>query len=359
MLPPVFEPIDTLMQSGIQEGVFPGAVLLVSCKGKVVYHQACGHTDSFSQREITPDTFFDLASLTKPLATTLGVMKLTEAGMIDLDTPIGAVIDAFRSTDKAEITIQQLLNHTSGLPDYRPYYKEVLAESSGDRRAAIRKKLIAEPLTAPVGQQTVYSDLGFMILAWVIETASGRRMDRFVEEEVYLPLGLGDLFFIPLPSISSNKAFAATENCPWRQKVICGEVHDDNAWAAGGVEGHAGLFGTAGAVHRLLAELMAVYAGQKTSAVFTGELVRRFLGRRPEEKRALGFDVPDGQEASCGRYFSENTVGHLGFTGTSFWMDLEKQVIVILLTNRIHPMRDNVKIRKFRPKIHDAVMQAI
>jgi CubicO group peptidase (beta-lactamase class C family) len=151
--------------------------------------------------------------------------------------------------------------------------------------------------------------------------------------------------------------FAATERCPWRGILLEGVVHDDNAYSVGGIEGHAGLFGTAGDVLDLLSELMAVYQGSVSTGVFDVDLTRYFLSLNEQNGRALGFDAPSSKGSSCGRYFSKRTVGHLGFTGTSFWMDLDRAIIVILLTNRIHPSRDNDRIKDFRPKLHDAVMK--
>jgi CubicO group peptidase (beta-lactamase class C family) len=153
--------------------------------------------------------------------------------------------------------------------------------------------------------------------------------------------------------------FAATEQCPWRKDLLVGRVHDENTYVMGGVQGHAGLFGTAVDVHRLLVELLSAYHGRPLAGCFEPDLVRLFFQRWAGTDRTLGFDTPSVENSSSGRFFSTNTVGHLGFTGTSFWMDLDQAVIVILLTNRIHPTRNNETIRQFRPKLHDAVMKRI
>jgi len=199
------------------------------------------------------------------------------------------------------------------------------------------------------------------MLQWVIEHLDGRRLDRLVAEDIYSPLGLYDggrsgLFFVDLDKDVPPGEYAATEQCPWRRMVLKGMVHDENAFAMGGVAGHAGLFGSAGAVHRLTRSLLRAYFGQSTAEVLPGALVRLFLTRQEQAGRTLGFDCPASRGASCGRHFDSSSVGHLGFTGTSLWIDLKRRISVILLTNRVHPSRENIAIRRFRPKLHDAVM---
>lgn len=353
------ESVDRLMRQAIADKVFPGGVLLVSQKGETVFFNAYGITHLISGVPVAPDTIFDLASLTKPLATTLAVMRLIQHGQVKLEDTLGRILPEFKRTEKAGIQIKHLLYHGSGLPDYRPYYKALTGMDRNSRRSALRELLVQEPLVNPIGKTVCYSDLGFMILAWIIEHVSGRRLDHFVTDEIYQPLGLKDLFFISDNMTKPAGPFAATEDCPWRHKIIEGQVHDENAYAVGGVEGHAGLFGTADNVHRLLAELLSVYHGEGNSDIFPRDLLQQFFKRLPGTDKALGFDAPRLGDASCGRGFSQTSVGHLGFTGTSFWMDLERSVIIILLTNRVHPSRENEAIKKFRPAIHDAVMEKI
>jgi len=353
------EPVDKLMRQAIADKVFPGGVLLVAEKEEIVFFEAYGYAHLSDQRPMTKDTIFDLASLTKPLSTTLAVMKLIQSGKIELEDPLGRILSEFERTDKAEIKIKNLLYHDSGLPDYRPYYKTLEGTARDSRRRALRKLLVQEALIHPIGKTVVYSDLGFMILAWVVEHVSGQRLDHFVAEEIYQTLGLNTLFFIPGDVAKPRGRFAATENCPWRKKILAAQVHDENAYAVGGVEGHAGLFGTADNIYRLLAELLSIYSGQSKSALFHQDLLYQFFKRKPGTDKALGFDAPSENGSSCGRGFSQNSVGHLGFTGTSFWMDLERSVIVILLTNRVHPSRENEGIKEFRPRLHDLVRKTM
>lgn len=351
--------VDRLMIDAVVNNVFPGGVLLVSKDRNIVFFEAYGDANLFSGRKMTKETVFDLASLTKPLATALAVMELIRQSRLTLKDHLGSIFPSFKNTDKERIRVENLLYHNSGFPDYRPYYKLVKKLEPGQRKDALRELLIKEPLVHSPGHQMVYSDLGFMVLCWVIEEVAGIRLDRFVSENIYRPLGLKSLFFMPVDSKTPDVEFAATERCPWRGMLLEGVVHDDNAYSVGGIEGHAGLFGTAGDVFYLLSELMAVNGGSVSKGVFDVDLTRRFLRRNKHVGRTLGFDTPSSKGSSCGRYFSKRTVGHLGFTGTSFWMDLELGIVIILLTNRIHPSRDNDRIKAFRPKLHDAVMEIL
>ena len=351
--------VDRLMQTAIEDGIFPGGVVLAAKDDTVRFFKSYGYANLSTKQPVTTDTCFDLASLTKPLATTLAVIKLIQQSKLELHQKIETILPPFANTQKGSITIEHLLAHNAGLPDYRPYYKLLERVSPDQRRSALRDFLVKEPLEYPVGERTVYSDIGFMILSWVIETISGRRLDRFALEEVYTPLELDHLFFVDLKKPDRTKSFAATETCSWRKQIIQGVVHDENAYAAGGIEGHAGLFGTATEVYRLLAVLLEIYHNRLKTPIFDQDLLRLFLTKQQGFERAFGFDTPSDTNSSCGNYFSSNTVGHLGFTGTSFWMDLEWRIIVILLTNRIHPTRTNEEIRAFRPRLHDAVLLSI
>ena len=356
---PNMNQVDTLMQQAVSEGVFPGAVLLVSKEGSIVCHNAYGFANLFSRRSMTTQTIFDLASLTKPLATALAVMILIQQGDIGTEQELGDILPEFKKDKKATIKIRHLLHHNSGLADYRPYYKEIEHLPSEKRKQALRNLLVVEPLIYPIGTKVVYSDLGFMILEWMIEHVSGKRLDYFVSEMIYGPLELDNLFFVDLNAPPPLSVFAATEQCPWRNVLLAGQVHDENAYVVGGVQGHAGLFGTAAAVHLLVSKLLSAYHGTSPDNLFQPEIVRLFFRRLPNTDKALGFDAPALKNSSAGSCFSANSVGHLGFTGTSFWMDLDRLIIVIMLTNRVHPSRDNVAIKAFRPKLHDAVMKTL
>jgi CubicO group peptidase (beta-lactamase class C family) len=348
-----------MMERAVVTGVFPGAVLLAGDRTAMRYEAAFGLADRFAQEPTRLDTVYDLASLTKPLATTLAVMALVAEGKIRLDTTAGELLPAFRGTEKEAIQIRHLMCHRSGLPALRPYHLELVSLAPENRRAALHRMLAAEPLEHPIGTETLYSDLGFMILCWMIEEITHLRLDRFVHDRFYAPLGLDRLFFPDPAHPPKDISFAAAEQCPWRKRLLRGSVSDENAWVTGGINGHAGLFGTAGNVYRLLQALLQSRTEEENPLRLPPALVATFLSPDSPGGRALGFDTPSRTGSSSGTRFSRHSVGHLGFTGTSFWMDLERGLIVILLSNRVHPSRENNAIRLFRPAIHDAVMDML
>jgi len=348
-----------LMEDAVSDGVFPGGVLLVSQNGNVLIHQAFGLGDLTTGTPVSTRTIFDLASLTKPLATTLAVSKLIERALLSLDHTLSDVMAPCKGTEKAGISVRDLLYHSSGLPDYRPYFRELAKETPTGRRDLILTRILEEPLVYSIGEKVVYSDLGFILLRGIVETVSGRRLDDIVRDDIYLPLQLTDLFFTDVENPLQGERFAATEDCPWRSTRIRGVVHDENAYIVGGIDGHAGLFGTAADVHCLLVEILGAYSQDRSHRFFNPDLLREFLDYKKGTERALGFDRPAVKGSASGGCFSRNSVGHLGFTGTSFWMDLDRSIIVILLTNRVHPRRDNEKIRDFRPILHDVVMTTL
>jgi CubicO group peptidase (beta-lactamase class C family) len=360
---PYFFEIDHAMKEAVEEGVFPGAVLLVGVGEEILLHQAYGQAARHPQpRPMQLETVFDLASLTKPLATALAAMGLVAQGRLHLDDPVENLGEPFSCPGKDKITLRQLLAHSAGFPAWQPYYLES-ERWEGDRKAALRQMVRGEPLQHPPGSQTLYSDLGFIFLDWILEEVSGRDLHTWTRDYVYRPLGLNEMGFRPLTAVGpeSFKKYAATEDCPWRKKILCGEVHDENAYAAGGVSGQAGLFGTALEVFRLLRELKQAYDNPAGSRLFDGNLVRTFWARQESPKdqpRALGYDIPSGTDSSAGRFISPKSIGHLGFTGTSFWFDLDRDLLVILLTNRVHMTRTNEKIKQFRPLIHDRIFSA-
>jgi CubicO group peptidase (beta-lactamase class C family) len=348
------------MQDGVDRGVFPGAVLQVVVGRQTVFSRAYGWADLFGGRSMTLETLFDLASLTKPLATVPAVMHLVDRGVLDLDQPCGDILPDVPATDKQAITVRQLLNHSSGLPPWRPFFMRLRNMPMIDRMKLMRRWILAEPLAFRPGRSSDYSDLGYMLLQWIVETASGQRLDQLAARKIYAALGIDDLFFNDATSpVAAPHRYAATQFCPWRNRLIVGQVDDDNAYITGGVGGHAGLFGTADAVCRLLKALLAADRGDGDHPVFNPELVPVFFEAPPHQRWALGFDTPAPQGSSAGRYFPAQSVGHLGFTGTSFWMHRSGGIIVVLLTNRVHPWRFNPGIKAFRPRLHNTVMRAL
>jgi CubicO group peptidase (beta-lactamase class C family) len=356
--------INELLISGLKEKAYPGAVLLVAQGEDIVFFHNVGN------RAVKPkpllmekETIFDLASLTKPLATTLAIMKLVDEDLLDLDKPISYPIQPFPWKDKADITPRVLLNHSAGLPDWKPFYLELIKYPLEKRKSVLRQSIMKEPLYHEPKTVSLYSDLGFVLLEWIIEITAGQDLSSFLNVTFYHPLGLESLYLdqITADRIYEKNRFAATEYCPWRKEIIQGHVHDENAYVLGGYSGHAGLFGTALDVFTLTTALVKIYHGTRSDLLST-ETVRTFFSRQgivPDSTYALGWDTPSQKNSSSGSYFSPTSVGHTGFTGTSLWVDLEKKIIVIFLTNRIHPSRSNEKIKDFRPKLHNLIMQEL
>lgn len=353
--------------------VYSGATLLVARAGRVVLEEAAGSTAhpglGVSPRPVGPDTVFDLASLTKPLAASAIAMVLVARGRLDLDARLGDCLPAARRSDKADLGVADLLAHGAGLPAWRPYGADLVrargeaVAGTLEARRAVLSAILREPLEQAPGTRAVYSDLGYILLGLACERLAGARLDRLFARWIARPLGLRRTFFVPVwrgvaqdPPVPTHD-IAATERCPTRGRVLQGEVHDDNAFVLGGVAGHAGLFGTARDVWTLL-DAMTDAAG----TVFDPGVAREFrsLARAvPGSGRTLAFDTPAPEASSAGTCCPGGLVGHLGFTGTSFWLHPEARTAVVLLTNRVHPTRDNDEVRAFRPALHDLIWKAL
>ena len=355
--------VKTLLNKGVAEGVYPGAVLLAAFKGDLLFQHVGSQALVPKVLPMKRDTIFDLASLTKPLATTLAVMKLIDSGLIELDQPLEDLLPKALLQDKKTVSLRFLLSHSAGFTDWKPFYLELDHIRREERKKLLREELLNIPLAYPPGAGTLYSDLGFMMLEWVVEEISGMKLPQFLCRHFYDPLGLEKTFFYEhgVPLRFGADQLAATEDCPWRKKVLKGIVHDENAYALGGYSGHAGLFGNAREVYTLVSLLIEHYRGEREDYL-RPETVRAFFTRQGLVKGstwALGWDTPSPENSSSGGRFSKGSVGHLGFTGTSVWIDLERDIIVIFLTNRVHPTRNNEKIRAFRPVLHDRVMEEL
>ncbi len=353
--------INEAMQKAIEENVFPGAALLVSKKGEVLYRHFFGSATLLPHPEpLTEKTVFDIASLTKPLATaTLILTAMKEKGLA-LNASASKYLEGFQGQDKEKITIHHLLKHTSGLPAWRPYFEELAKdhpELVGQRasEAYYIHKIASEPLEMPIAYKRNYSDLGFILLGVLLEGLWQISLDRLFFEKIAGPLALQNTYYIPNQNRPAGVHFAATEDSLWRKRLIRGEVHDDNAYALGGVAGHAGLFSTVDDLHHFL---MALTQGlQGHHPVFSQEIIREFVGSKV--KTGLGWDTPLPKDSQAGRHFSRNSIGHLGYSGCSFWLDLDHHFHIILLTNRVHPSSQNNKIKQWRPKLHDLIWQEI
>ncbi len=357
--------LNSLFERAFETGLFPGAELTVSVGREVIIDVASGRLTyvPWSPR-VCPGTLYDLASLTKPLVTAVSVMALIEKGSLCLDDTLRDLFPGV-TKDKSGISIRHLLSHTSGLPAYRPIYRDLACLPMEARASKMKDLILNVPLESPCGTQTRYSDLGFMLLGYLIEKLTGMSLADVARDMVFGPLGIRDLSFSPLRHGIDLSSIAPTEVCPVRKGVIWGEVHDLNAWALGGVGGHAGLFGTARAVTGLLQRLLNIYKGSDRTPGLSRERLQEFwqvCGIDPESTWALGFDTPSPSGSTAGSHFSHKSIGHLGFTGTSFWMDLEDEISIVLLTNRTFPEADREKqrqMRSFRIELHDLVRRNI
>jgi CubicO group peptidase (beta-lactamase class C family) len=323
--------IDRVVARGVKAGGYPGAAVVVGRKGSSVWEKGFGYLDwdAKSQPVIPESSIYDLASLTKVIGTTTALMVLYDEGKIQLDDPVTKYIPAFSGGWKDSVTLRHLLTHRSGLPAGRDLWR--VARSPEEARQMV----VETPLEARPGSRFEYSDLGADMLGFVVEAVSGKSLDTFLEERVYRPLGMTDTFFKPADSLRAR--IAPTEVTPPRGYPLRGEVHDENAYALGGVAGHAGLFSTAADLS-IFAQMMlngGVYNGVRIVADST---VRLFTTRAAVGTRALGWDTCDNN-GGCGSYLSDRAYGHTGFTGTSIWIDPDREMFVILLTNRVHAAR--------------------
>jgi CubicO group peptidase (beta-lactamase class C family) len=322
--------IDHVVRRGIQAGGYPGAAVVVGRKGAAVWQRGFGRLDwSNDSPAVEPtESIYDLASLTKVVGTTTALMILYDEGKIQLDDPVSKYIPEFAGGDKDLVTLRLLLEHRSGLPAGRDLWR--IAHSPEEAREAV----IQTPLAYRPDQYYEYSDLGADMLGFVVEAVSGQRLDQFLADHVWKPLGMEDTFFKPADSLRDR--VAPTEVNPPRGYPLRGEVHDENAFALGGIAGHAGLFSTASDL-AVFAQMM-LNGGQYNGTRIIADSTVGLFTTRAARTRALGWDTCAG-DGSCGKYLSERAYGHTGFTGTSLWIDPDRDMFVILLTNRVHAAR--------------------
>lgn len=343
--------LDRAVIDGIRAGVYPGAVVVVGRHDTILLARGYGYF-TWSARSQVPDpdsSLFDLASLTKVVATTPAVMKLLEAGKLELDRPVRDYLPDFAGTGKDAVTVRHLLSHTSGLRDWLDLSKE-----TGDAFAA-RRRVMEEPLLRAPGSRVEYSDFNGMLLGWIVEAVSGLPLDRFAEDSVFVPLGMRDSRFRPARSLWRH----TVPNGVWRGTPVAGSVHDQNAARLGGVAGHAGLFSTGMDLARYARVLLSRGRNAACTQVFRPGTVALFT-RRAVEYRALGWELRDTVTAgSAGVRLSPSAFGHTGFTGTSMWIDPAQDLFVIILTNRVYAPRvgrSMTRIREIRGQVADAAV---
>ena len=346
--------VDRLIERFVRRKAFPGAVIAVGRQGKLAHLKAFGRL-SYDEgaAHATTETIYDIASLTKVVVTTTLTMVMVDAGRLDLDAPVQSFLPRFQGTNKEKVTVRHLLAHSSGIDWWAPLYKELQGKE------AFLERIYGMELVSEPGTQMKYSDLDMLLLGEIVERVSGRSLAELAHERIFEPLGLERSRYTPSSSLFSN--LAPTEIDPETRQPLHGVVHDENARALGGVAPHAGLFSTAPELAKFAQMLLwkGVYDHRR---IVSRESVESFT-RRQElpvgSSRALGWDTKSAEGSSAGVLFSPDSFGHTGFTGTSIWVDPSRELFVVLLTNRVHPTRDNNAIRQARPAIHDAVVRAL
>ncbi len=353
----IFEKVDSILNTSIADSAFPDAVILIQKDGKVIHEKAFGYyTYDPSSGKVSVNTMYDLASLTKVIATTTATMICYDRGLFKLDDKVAKYLPKFGVNGKESVTIRNLLVHDSGLRPDIPSYR--VFDSVKNKEQGVMNEIFSDSLVYPTGTKMVYSDLNFILMGKIIEKVTGTSLDKFCEKNIFKPLGMNSTMFNPPDSLVYRIAPTEYDNY-WRYRQIRGTVHDETSQLLGGVAGHAGLFSTAGDLAKLLQMLLnkGIYQGRRYIKASTVEM---FVKRQSDlSSRALGWDTKSSAYSSAGHLFSNSSYGHTGFTGTSVWTDPTRNLIVVFLTNRVYPTRKNLKILRVRPEVHDAIIEAL
>jgi CubicO group peptidase (beta-lactamase class C family) len=345
--------LDSIITAAIRDSAFPAAQLLVLRDGTIAYNTAFGtYTYDPASGPIDNASVFDLASVSKVIGTTTAVMKLIDAGKLSLDDYASKYLPHLAAGSKGRITIRHLLTHRAGFPPFKRFY--LMCNSAAEALDSVyATELVAEP-----GDTTIYSDIGMITMGKIVEKIAGMSQAELLEKEFFGPLGMKNTMYNP-PQSLWERVVPTEIDTVWRKALVRGIVHDENAALLGGVAGHAGLFSTASdlAIYAQMLLNRGTYGGVR---YLSGSTITEFTGTRAEgQDRYLGWDMKSPTGSSAGTLFSPSSFGHTGFTGTSIWVDPERKLAVILLTNRVHPTRANQKIARVRPAVHDAVVRAL
>lgn len=348
-----FSMVDSLVNLALADSAFPGAVVYAGHHGKLVYKKAFGYYSyEAGAMPMRTDAIFDMASVSKVISTTTAAMLLYDEGRLDLDKKVAYYLPEFGNKGKEAITVRNLLLHNSGLPAFKPFYKTL--KTPQEEISAIMNS----ETEFPAGSKMQYSDLGMITLQQIIEKLSGKKLDEFVQERIFSPLGMTRTMYNPKPEYWYY-CVPTEKDDYWRMTTLKGKVHDEAAYLLGGVAGHAGLFSTAGDLSVFLQ--MLIQKGNYGSVQFIKPSTVSLWTKKQTDQstRALGWDTRSPKQSSAGTLFSPDSYGHTGFTGTSVWVDPEREFFVVLLTNRVHPTRQNNKLSRYRAPIHDAFIKAI
>ncbi|MBK8554190.1 MAG: serine hydrolase [Ignavibacteria bacterium] len=362
-----FSAVDDIVSGGIINNAFPGAQLLIGNKDDILYSKCYGNYtyDEFS-RTVTDESVFDLASITKVVATTSAIMKLYEQQKFNLTDKVSAYIPEFGNNGKEDITILNLLLHNSGLIAFVPFYKTY------STKGEVLEAIYNIGLDYPVNTKSIYSDLNAVMLGLLVEKISGMDLNEYCKQNIFIPLDMHSTMFVPEDKYKERILPTEMDNY-WRMRLLQGEVHDETTSILGGISGNAGLFSNATDLYKFMrvmlnnGEYYNPYSrGLKEEKLFSPEIISLFTTKYTdvayENSRALGWDTKPQQNSSkyripCGELISENCFGHTGYTGTSIWCDKDRGLIIIFLTNRVYPSRENYGIRDIRPEIHNAAIQ--
>ncbi len=348
-----FQRAFAILRSAVDQRAFPGAAVAVTHQGKLIAHKGLGHfTYEAASPDVTAETVYDLASVTKVIATTAACMILYERGLFHLDQPLVQLLSEFAAQQDAarrQVTLRMLLAHSSGLPAYVKLFQ------TAHNKDTLLKQALQVPLAADPGSRAEYSDIGFILLGQAIEKLTSEPLDQFCQREIFTKLNLAHTTFNP-PADQKHLIPPTEYDRTFRHRLVQGEVNDENAFFMGGVAAHAGCFSSSLDVS-VYAQCM-LQGGSPLVKKETLEIFTRRQDLPAGSSRALGWDTPS-QPSQSGKYFSSRSYGHLGYTGTSLWIDPDRQLSVTLLTNRTWPDRGSQSIKQFRPAFHDAVIEAL
>lgn len=358
---PYKKKLDILLNDALKKRVFSACsvgYLKINQQGtdsNILHYGRAGKGKGVSP--VDDQTVFDLASLTKPLVTSLCMLALIEEKQINIDERIDAFFKV-RRPGYSKISLMHLLTHSSGLPAHRHFYTKLQCMADTKRMDILVDWILDEELLYEPGTENVYSDLGFMLLGRIIEKVSGSSLDEYWRRKIIFSQDLDSDLFFAAKQKNDSRIFADTGECSWSKLSLYGQVNDDNCRSLGGVAGHAGLFGTAKAVLALCEQIVLQYQGKLHHPSYRSQTLHTALAGKKGNWR-FGFDTPSAALSSSGKYFSELSIGHLGFTGTSFWIDLQQAVAIVFLTNRVLYGDDLAPIKKLRPLVHDTLMESL
>lgn len=357
------EEVREILLSFCNKSIYSAAALTVSAYEDEGYEDcviAVGTTGTNEHDLIDEKSVFDLASLTKPCVTLPLILSLVDKGVIDWDEPLHSLLEIPLKQEFGKVTLARLLSHSSGFTAHNDYWKWLIEKAEKERERYLLKEILDEFPEYRPGSKQVYSDVGYILLGFIIEKKTDQSLDRYWHSQVAEPLGMGATLFYPFSQKKKHhRAWVSTGRCRWSGRPLTGLVHDDNCRALGGVAGHAGLFGSSEGLQSLCKHYLNLYHGRPSPLPISPQTFKKACLQVGDSDWSCGFTLPSTEGSSSGVRFSRHSIGHLGFTGVSFWIDLEKQRVVSLLTNRVLMGDDQEGIRKVRPVVHDAVVACL